>query len=155
MFVNEYVDDCIRYSDSYEELQETVCGYLEEALWTHCSRKREEQTARQLFEKICEFVLQNQDKNFSLNEISNIFGMSQPFIRKVFRGQVGMSYNEWMLQQKIERAKKLMGTNPNLKVKEVAERLGYEQLYFSTLFNKYVGMSPSEYKFQNLEEKEY
>ncbi len=152
IFVNEYVDDCIRFSDSYEELQESVCGYLEEALWLHRSRKQEEQTSRQLFEKICEFVFQNQDKNFSLNEISNIFGMSPPFIRKVFRGNVGMSYNEWVLQQKIERAKMLMRTNPNLKVKEVAERMGYDQLYFSTLFNKYVGMSPSEYKFRNVAE---
>ena len=149
IFEDEYLDDCICYADNYSEMKESVCGYLEEVLKTQHGALQEWKDSRMLYEQICQFVLQSEDKCFLLNEISNIFGVSQPFIRKVFRTNVGMSYNEWVLNMKIQRAKELMKTNPKLLVKDVAEKIGYEPLYFSTVFNKYVGMSPSEYKFRN------
>lgn len=151
VFVNEYIDDCIKYADSYDEMKDAVCNYLEEIIKTSSSSKKEGSKSQQLFEQICDFVYKNMDKSYSLSEISNIFGASQPFIRKIFRTNVDKSYNEWVIDVKMERAKELLSENPMLQIKEVAEKLGYEQLYFSTVFNKNVGMSPSEYKFRNLE----
>lgn len=154
IFVNEYLDDCIRYTDGYQEMKEAVCSYLEEELRAKYHFQQEGKSYGQLFEEIRQFVLENEEQNFSLNEVSSLFGVSQPFIRKIFRMHVGQSYNEWVLSMKIERAKELMRANPKLLIKDVAEKIGYEQLYFSTVFNKYVGMSPSEYKFQNHGETE-
>ena len=147
LFAYEYLDDCIRYADSYMEMKDTVCSYLEEVLRTQHLDQQDRRDADHYYEEIRLFVLRNEDKNFSLNEISNLFGISQPYIRKIFRTHVGLSYNEWVLNEKIERAKDLLRTSPRLLVKDVAEMLGYEQLYFSTVFNKYTGMSPSAYKF--------
>lgn len=141
--VNEYVEDSIEHSDNYEEIKDSVCGLFNEFM-----KKNENQirSTEALYTEICNFVLQNMEKNYSLNEISDIFGISQPYIRKIFHTYVGASYNEWVLKTKIECAKELMNMNPNLMIKEIAEKIGYEQLYFSTVFNRYEGMSPSKFR---------
>lgn len=154
LVINEYLDDCIRYADTYDKMRDMVCSYLEKVLKSRDYSHPESKNADQIFAEICRFVLENENKNFSLNEICYLFKVSPPFIRKAFRMNTGKSYNEWLLDTKIERAKDLLRANPKLRVKDVAAQLGYEQLYFSTVFNKHVGMSPSEYKMQHLEEGE-
>ena len=152
LIINEYLDDCLRYAESYTKMREIICTYLEKAIKNRDHSPQEGKNADQIFEQICRYVLQNEDKYFSLNEICYQFKVSQPFIRKIFRIKTGKSYNEWVLDTKIQRAKELLRANPKLLVKDVAAQLGYEQLYFSTVFNKHVGMSPSEYKFRQQEE---
>jgi YesN/AraC family two-component response regulator len=154
LVINEYLDDCIRYADSYEKMRDMVSGYLEKVLKNRNFSQQEGKNANQICAEIRQYVLQNESRNFSLNEICYLFKVSQPFIRKAFRVNTGMSYNEWVLDTKIQRAKELMQANPKLLVKDVAAQLGYEQLYFSTVFNKHVGMSPSEFKFRLQEASE-
>lgn len=154
LIINEYLDDCIRYADSCSRLRETICGYLEKVLRHQYVVQQESKNASQLYEDICRFVLNNLNQNYSLNEICYMFKVSQPFVRKAFRTSSGKSYNEWVLETKISRAKALLQENSKLLVKDVAAQLGYEQLYFSTVFNKYVGMSPSEYRYRVQEEKQ-
>lgn len=148
LVINEYLDDCIRYVDSYEKMRDVVCAYLEKVLKNRDFSQQEGKNANQICAEIRQYVLQNESRNFSLNEICYLFKVSQPFIRKAFRVNTGMSYNEWVLDTKIQRAKELMQANPRLLVKDIAAQLGFEQLYFSTVFNKHVGMSPSEFKFR-------
>lgn len=146
LVINEYLDDCIRYADSYDKMGDMVCGYLEKMLKNRDYSQQEGKNADQICAEIRRYVLANENKNFSLNEICYLFKVSPPFIRKAFRMNTGMSYNEWLLDTKLQRAKELLRVNSKLRVKDVAAQLGYEQLYFSTVFNKHVGMSPSEYK---------
>ncbi len=154
LVINEYLDDCLRYADSYSKIREMVCTYLEKVIRNRNYAQQEGKNADQICAEVRHYVLQNESKNFSLNEICYLFKVSQPFIRKAFRMYTGKSYNEWVLDTKIERAKDLLRENPKLLVKDVASQLGYEQLYFSTVFNKHVGMSPSEYKFRLQEEED-
>jgi len=154
LVINEYLDDCIRYADTYDKMRDMVCAYLEKVLKNQDYSLQEGKNADQICAEIRRYVLENENKNFSLNEICYLFKVSPPFIRKAFRMNTGMSYNEWLLDTKIERAKELLRTNSRLRVKDVAAQLGYEQLYFSTVFNKHVGMSPSEYKLRHMGEEE-
>lgn len=154
LVINEYLDDCIRYADTYDKMRDMVCSYLEKTLRNPDASAQEGKNADQICAEIRRYVLANENKNFSLNEICYLFKVSPPFIRKAFRLNTGMSYNEWLLDTKLQRAKELLQTNPRLRVKDVAAQLGYEQLYFSTVFNKHVGMSPSEYKLLHQGEDE-
>lgn len=149
LFVDEYLDDCIRCANHYGEIRDTVCSYLTELLQKDAAEQPDKKKGDQIYGQICKYVLRHEDQTFSLNEISRIFGVSQPFIRKLFRTNVGKSYNEWVQNMKIERAKELIYANPGMLIKDVAEKIGYEPLYFSTVFNKTVGMSPSDYKLQH------
>lgn len=154
LVINEYLDDCIRYADTYDKMRDMVCSYLEKMLKNRDTSQQEGKNADQICAEIRRYVLANENKNFSLNEICYLFKVSPPFIRKAFRQNTGMSYNEWLLDTKLQRAKELLRVNSRLRVKDVAAQLGYEQLYFSTVFNKHVGMSPSEYKALHQGEEE-
>ena len=146
MALKEYIDDSIHYSDSYEEIRENLYGFLEESIKEGGEGGRNGKEARILFEEICELIEKRTDRNYSLAEISIRFGVSQPYVRKVFKTFAGVTYNEYVLKEKIEIAKRLMELNPYMMIKDVADAIGFEQLYFSTVFSKREGMSPSKYK---------
>ena len=55
-----------------------------------------------------------------------------------------MSFKDYMIEIKMEKAKDLLENGEN--VKTVAEYLGYiDPFYFSKVFKKKVGTAPSEY----------
>lgn len=150
--VGEYVDDCVYYADSFAELRRNILLILEEGFAKEERESRHGKAGRELFERIVAVIEKNPGENYALREISSMFGVSQPYIRKLFKGYTGMTYNEYVLKDKLKLACTLMKVRPDILVKEVAEAIGFEQLYFSTVFNKYMGVSPSQYK-QKLAEK--
>jgi two-component system response regulator YesN len=145
-FVDEYFDECIRYADSYQDIGEGITSYIDEILHQGVS-SQELYRADIMYKNITSYVIIHLDHNLTLQQISGLFNVSQPYVRKIFRSNTGLSYNEWIQRVKIEHAKKLIQANPNLLIKDVAAKIGYEPLYFSTVFNKAIGISPSEYRF--------
>ena len=57
-------------------------------------------------------------------------------------------YSSYLLNFRIELAKRLIWYFPEIKLSQIAEEVGYpaDGQYFSKTFRKSVGMSPSEYK---------
>lgn len=147
ILLKEYIDDSIYYSDSYREIYENIMGFLEEhALFAHSAGEGAGKEAGRLFETIAGLIERKPEINYSLQEISLRFGASQPYIRKIFKGFTGVTYNEYVLRRKLELAKELMEVNPDILIKDVADAIGFDQLYFSTVFSKSTGMSPSQYR---------
>lgn len=149
--VNDQIDESIVSQDSYEEIREAAVR-----CWRRSMQKRPE-TARNkdchMFEQIKVFIEQNRNQNYSLQEICSIFKASPPYIRKVFKQYTGKSYNEYLLESKIDYAVRLMDANPHMFVKDIADMLGFEQLYFGTVFKKVTGVSPSQYRSEAMERK--
>jgi len=60
-----------------------------------------------------------------------------------------MSPIEFILNEKIKHAKKLL-SNPNINVSEVSYATGFEDSnYFIRLFKKYEGVTPKQYQLMN------
>ena len=58
----------------------------------------------------------------------------------------GVSFNSYLKQERIERAKKLLLTT-NLKVFEVSGAVGFSQAkYFGYVFKQVVGLTPVEFQ---------
>lgn len=146
-FYSEETEYCLRHADSYVELAEELRGIFFEIFEPmNKTVQKGAEKERELVENICQLVEQNMDKNYSLAEISDFYGVSQPYIRKLFKKYTESSYNQYVLDQKIDRAKQMLETRPELLIKDVADALGYEPFYFSAVFNKYTGLTPSEYR---------
>ena len=93
------------------------------------------------------------EKNYSLSEICQVYGVSQPYIRKIFRKYTHCTYSKYVSEKKITFAKQLIESNPDILIKDVAEAVGVETFYFSNIFSKSIGMTPSEYKILSKENK--
>ena len=84
--------------------------------------------------------------NLSVEKLSELCGISEVYFRRIFIEKFGISPKEYIINRRIEYAKKLLSSN-QFSVQEVAEMCGYcEPCHFSREFKKRVGKSPVKYK---------
>lgn len=147
--------DTLYHCAGYEEACSAVWTLLEPELFpvNGLGYERPKQS-EQTFHKIVQFLNHNLAQNYSLQEISDIFGISQPYVSKLFRANAGTSYKDYVTKQKIRTAIEIMKNNPAMLIKDIADQLGYDQLYFSTVFHRITGEYPKRYREQLEEGKE-
>lgn len=82
----------------------------------------------------------------SLSELAQQIGLSQGYLSGLFKKLYGLSFQEYVVKSRIEKAKVLILTT-DMKNYEIAEAVGFEDPnYFATKFKKEVGVSPKQYK---------
>lgn len=74
--------------------------------------------------------------------------MNEDYFGRLFSKCMKMKYSAYVLNVRVELAKRLIWYFPEIKLAQIAEEVGYppDGQYFSKTFRKAVGMSPSEYK---------
>lgn len=96
--------------------------------------------------KILSYIDKNSNNNLKLEFISKLFGYNSAYLGRLFKDNVGDSFNLYLDKKRINNAKALLSES-NLKVYQVSEKVGYKDLdYFYKKFKKYVGQSPNEYR---------
>lgn len=82
----------------------------------------------------------------SLSHAANEAGMSESYFSRCFKDELGMSFIDYTIKLRMEKAKELLQA-PDSKTYEVAHAVGYSDYpHFSKSFKKYIGLSPNEYK---------
>ena len=85
----------------------------------------------------------------SLDEISNYCNVSRSHLTKLFRANLHMSLQEYLIQFRINKSLDLLAST-NLPVYQIAYHVGYEnELNFLRAFKKQMGISPSTWRKQN------
>ena len=93
-----------------------------------------------------EFINENLDKDLKLAEIATVAGISQYYFARMFKKQMGVAPHQYVLQQRIERAKQLLATR-QLSIAQVAEQVGFSnQSHFTAQFRKTTGTTPKGYR---------
>lgn len=96
-----------------------------------------------------EYIRSNIRETIHLKDLSDKACMSTTSFYRYFKRELGMSPIEYILNEKIKYAKKLL-SNPNLQVNEVSYATGFEDCnYFIRLFKKYEGITPKQYQLLN------
>ncbi len=93
---------------------------------------------------ICEFLAKNYMKNITLNELSNLTGLSKYYLLRSFTKQKGISPYSYLETIRIDKAKKLLeqGVLPI----DAALQTGFnDQSHFSNFFKKFIGLTPKQY----------
>jgi len=99
-----------------------------------------------VMDDIIHYIEHNYMDNIKLETIAPLFGYNSSYLGKIFTKKVGIGFNAFVDQIRINRSKDLL-TKTELKVYEIAEQVGYRNVdYFHTKFKKYVNMSPAEYR---------
>lgn len=100
-------------------------------------------------EIVAQYIRNNYQQKISMQYLANAVHISPKYLRQKFHGIYGVSPQQYMIDIRIEAAKKLLCTT-NYKVKEIAASVGYtSQLDFSNIFKKKTGVSPKEYRTLN------
>lgn len=86
------------------------------------------------------------DEDLRLEALATVAHMSTDAFRHFFKKALGVAPHQYILQKRIERAKRLLA-QPRLPIAEIAYALGFSsQAHFSTSFRKFVGSSPKRYQ---------
>ncbi|RLK63333.1 YSIRK-targeted surface antigen transcriptional regulator [Atopobacter sp. AH10] len=100
-----------------------------------------------LVDHITNYIHSHLTDSLKVSEIARHFYISESQLRKRFRDEMGLSVSEYIGQEKIKCAKKLLTQATSLSLKDIAKQLGYfDQSHFSRSFRSATGLSPSEYK---------
>lgn len=96
--------------------------------------------------RIVEHVRTNLDKPLSVAVLSKMAEMSQSHFSKLFKLSTGLAPHQFVLQERINRAKELL-LQVNAKIVDIALGVGFEnQAHFTTVFGNLVGMTPRQFQ---------
>ena len=95
------------------------------------------------------FIESNYSQPLHVTEIAEALGLSRHYFCRIFKEQLGISPQEYIVSHRMERAADLL-TTYHLPQKEVALLTGYPDVYaFSRMFKRKFGVSPGQYKAKN------
>ena len=96
--------------------------------------------------ELISYVMLNIDKPITLAKACEQIGVTRSYLCHAVREKFGMTFSEYVHQEKIARAKRLLLSTP-LSVNDIAEQLGYgSPAYFTRVFKKLTGVLPSRYR---------
>ena len=89
-----------------------------------------------------------EDSSLNIRAAAEYMHVSAPYLGRLFKRFEGMSFNGYLNEVRLERARLLLFNN-DLRIGEVAAAVGFEnQSYFQVLFKKKNGMTPGDYRAQ-------
>jgi AraC family transcriptional regulator len=89
-------------------------------------------------ERLCEPI--------QVRELAEAVHLSPFHFARMFKASVGRPPHEYITLQRMERAKRLLGTS-DIPLVQVATQVGYQtQAHFTGVFHRRVGMTPRTYR---------
>ena len=95
-----------------------------------------------------EYIHAYLDRDLSLEVIAKQIGMSRSYFADQFKQAMGVAPHQYVIQQRIEKAKRLLKER-TLSIAEIALESGFaSQSHLNKAFGKYVGTTPKNYRQQ-------
>jgi len=115
-----------------------------------------ESSPRESIRRTVAYIADNLNSNLDLATLSNVAAMSECYFSHIFKKEKGIGLKDYVNQQRIRKAKQLLGES-SMKISSVALEVGIINAnYFSALFKKMTNQTPNEYrnsKKPNFDEK--
>ncbi|OOM52948.1 beta-xylosidase [Clostridium beijerinckii] len=95
---------------------------------------------------ILHYISENYRNKISLNSLSDEFYLSMPYISKIFKDFIGISFSDYLIEIRLSHAMKDL-TDPNLTIEYIAEKNGFSNTrsFVSSFKSKYFCL-PSSYR---------
>ena len=100
---------------------------------------------------ILEFIQQNYQKSISLADMASLAGYSPNYFHNIFRRVMGITPQEYLMEQRLQRAKWLL-IHTECALSEIAYECGFSsQSHLCSRFKRSVFCTPGEYRQQNMD----
>ncbi|NML56135.1 helix-turn-helix domain-containing protein [Chryseobacterium cheonjiense] len=95
-----------------------------------------------------DYIRKNLHQKLSIESIAKMAYVSKSNFFRMFKDELGTSPNEFILQERISRAKELLRNRSS--IKETAYQTGFSDTnYFTRVFKQLVGVTPKSYQDRN------
>jgi AraC family transcriptional activator of pobA len=136
------------YEESKQSLpqKETMIHLLISQLLLESQRASCRELDRQDFSWVLQYISENIEQPLDFQKLAEQYNYSYDRFRHLFKERVGMPLHQYVLQQRIEKAKFLLSLNPNNPLTEIAFECGFtSSSQFSNIFLAKTGMTPTRY----------
>lgn len=104
-----------------------------------------------LLQDVLSHIDGNYEKDITLQDIAQTFGINYSYLSQLFKKVLGLSYAEYLNKTRLTKACQLL-SDTYMQITEVAEAVGIPDYhYFCKVFKKYYAMTPSQYRAVNKE----
>ncbi|KAF3885046.1 MULTISPECIES: helix-turn-helix domain-containing protein [Nostocales] len=98
--------------------------------------------SRNALEKALNYINTHLDGEVTLSKLAEVVGMSQYYFCRLFKQSMGISPYQYLLQQRVERAKQLLEQR-KFSIADIALQCGFSnQSHLNRHFKRIVGMTP-------------
>ncbi|MCC3372030.1 helix-turn-helix domain-containing protein [Cohnella sp. REN36] len=109
---------------------------------------KERSTQPSVVEIVMNYVQAEMHRNITLKKISDALHFNCAYLGRKFKNEENMTFNEYLLQQRMEKAKRLL-EQTDMRIYEIANEVGYSELdWFYKRFKEYTGISANMYRKQ-------
>jgi len=130
---------------SLGELKKLFIAFIEESQLSIAELRREQ--LKSDIQKIKSYIEANYSQNISLKSIAALFYVNPVYLGQLFKKTYRVYFNEFLLQLRVNEAKKLLRQSRTMRIYEIAEKIGFSNAdYFVTQFEKIEHMTPTEYR---------
>lgn len=104
----------------------------------------------QYSEKIYQAVLYiqaNHNRDLSLDETAQAVQLQASYLSAMFKKETGVTFLQYLHEERMKHACRLLEENPGLSIEQVARLSGYNTVtYFHKVFRTQFGMSPNQWR---------
>nr|WP_281378633.1 helix-turn-helix domain-containing protein [Paenibacillus phyllosphaerae] len=149
--VSDYIAHPMQAADLIAGLQsvmkqlDAASSRASQPLWRTSSAKDPD---KPIIDIVKQFVQEHLNQNITLKMLSSLLHFNCAYLGQKFKDHENMSFNEYLLQQRMERAKLLL-EQTDMRIYEIASEVGYTEIdWFYKKFKAYTGASANEYRKQ-------
>ena len=139
------LENC-EYLDSDQELfgiGELVSDYIK---WLYDLSPRSKHEMHWLVYLMKRHADELHQTDMSLSELAKTYQKNEKYLGRLFKKEMGISYNEYKLDKRLQMAKKMLKTGDD-KIINIAYECGFNNIsYFNRSFQKKYGLTPGEYR---------
>ena len=117
----------------------------------HSGEKEDKKKISNEMNLVCRHVQANLHEDLKIEALAAFANLSVSRFKHRFKEEIGMPPKEFMIREKIRKAKELICNNETA-INEIAYGLGFSSSsYFATVFKRYTLQTPTEFKLGNLD----